>query len=1107
MARTQGASSTKTNIEEQLEMARKKLLDLTLRNRLINYRPAKARAIRIIDEVCAEVYNILVLKERVMEFHANQREVKQDQDEEDQMSLLDEVDKSLTEEESSLLWKMPSSDMQVETRHTDRYLQTTLDSASLYKRLFYLNQQSRSVFEEQGYTVMYLALGFLGWTESADSDQVRRAPLILVPVELDRQHVGKTFKLSWTSEDIFTNVSLQAKLKEQGIELPEFEMPEDKSDIDAYFHSVSKAIKKMKKWHVTTDIYLDFFSFTKFVMYKDLDPDAWPKGMSPADHQLIKDILDPCEVEVDGGEFSEDEVDLKLQAKETYHIMDADPSQIAVIEDVKRGRNLVAEGPPGTGKSQTITNAIAELLAAGKSVLFVSEKMAALEVVKRRLDEAGIGNFCLELHSRKSNKKEVLKELEKTLRRTAPRMTPLSSKFSQLETLKTELNDYAKALRMPIGEIGYSPFDLYCMKETANRHFEDINRTMAKVKIENSKSHSQKDLDNVISVLSDLAELLPLVHPITSNPWTGCKPGTILPSDEDEIESLISGCKDALNNLEAKISALVDASAIKRPSKIEDISVAIGAAKVIAASKPVDKDVLLNSEWNKPSKGAEELIGKVEDLQARLSDAHVKFKEKTLEKDIASIVEEYKVLSAKLFRFFNGRYRYLKREIHSYYTGQAAKDNHSIITDLEELAECQKLRGDIAGTDNAGKALFGSFWNGEKSDCSMLKAFSSWVVSFRQELLSKALTDRAIEVVSAGASQEFVENACNELDTAKSRFIEARNRLSGRIGIDYEEVFGVSEDKVDFEAFKAKLLLWSNELPKLQRWSQYVYLRDECLKSSAAPMIELIESDKIESGDVVPCFKGNFADSLIGVAFSERPVLLKFVGTVHEGKIKNFAELDRDLILENRKRLAYKLYENQPRIVGGVSPGSEAGILVGEFSRKRGHMPIRKLMSLAGSFIQKIKPCFMMSPLSIAQFLDPKTARFDVIVFDEASQVKPEDALGALLRGNQAVVMGDTRQLPPTSFFDYIGAEEENLEEISASVTDVESLHQCKRSFPTKMLRWHYRSRHESLIAVSNREFYDNDLLIYPSAIDRDDDLGLHLVHIPDSVYDRGKVR
>ena len=281
-------------------------------------------------------------------------------------------------------------------------------------------------------------------------------------------------------------------------------------------------------------------------------------------------------------------------------------------------------------------------------------------------------------------------------------------------------------------------------------------------------------------------------------------------------------------------------------------------------------------------------------------------------------------------------------------------------------------------------------------------------------------------------------------------------------------------------------------------------------KQSLNQSLILLIENLLEPKDVVPCFQGNLADSLLHFAFEQRPNLANFIGELHERKITRFSELDRELIIRNRQRLAYKLHESRPPIFGGASRGSETGVLLGELGRKRGHMPIRQLMIHAGRLIQKIKPCFMMSPLSIAQFFDPRSVSFDVIIFDEASQVKPEDALGALLRGGQVIVMGDTRQLPPTTFFDHIIAGEDGGEELhpEATVSQIESiLHQCRRSFPTKTLSWHYRSKHKSLIAVSNREFYDNKLLIFPSATDKAEDLGLQFIHLPDAVYDRGKSR
>ncbi|MDD4394127.1 MAG: DUF3320 domain-containing protein, partial [Desulfobacterales bacterium] len=246
--------------------------------------------------------------------------------------------------------------------------------------------------------------------------------------------------------------------------------------------------------------------------------------------------------------------------------------------------------------------------------------------------------------------------------------------------------------------------------------------------------------------------------------------------------------------------------------------------------------------------------------------------------------------------------------------------------------------------------------------------------------------------------------------------------------------------------------------------------------------------------------------ALLKEAYLVRPLLARFAQVPHEQKIAVFAEYDRAAISANAARIIQKLDKSVPEIYTGASRDSEMGVLTGEFNRKRGHMSIRTLMKKAGGLIQQIKPCFMMSPLSVAQYLDPHAVKFDIIIFDEASQVRPEDALGALMRGRQLVVMGDSRQLPPTTFFDQIADQNEDDEESVAGIGDMESLlHVCKQSYPTRRLRWHYRSRHESLIAVSNEEFYDGSLLVFPSPRHDTPDLGLTFVHLPDTIYERGR--
>ena len=248
-------------------------------------------------------------------------------------------------------------------------------------------------------------------------------------------------------------------------------------------------------------------------------------------------------------------------------------------------------------------------------------------------------------------------------------------------------------------------------------------------------------------------------------------------------------------------------------------------------------------------------------------------------------------------------------------------------------------------------------------------------------------------------------------------------------------------------------------------------------------------------------FEHTWLTALITMAFRENPSLAEFDGDSHQHIIERFRQLDLDLFRHNRALVAEAHWQRSPSGQGG----GQIGVLRREFEKKRRHLPLRKLMAEAGNAILQIKPVFMMSPLSIAKFVPPGSVRFDLVIFDEASQVRPVDALGAILRAGQAVVVGDTRQLPPTSFFDRMAGEDADVEETTVTA-DLESILGmfCACGAPERMLRWHYRSRHESLIAVSNHEFYDNRLVLFPSPDAQREETGLHFRHDAGTCYERG---
>jgi very-short-patch-repair endonuclease len=1080
-----------TPVARELEAARQSLLDLTLRNRLLHYRPSRLCSIRVIGELPAEIYDALVLREKSLEFRGTGARKRAAGEE--------GTDDAIARQAEG--WS-PRAAEGLEARHTDRFLQTPYDDESLAKKLFRVYHEGRSAVEEQGYTVAHLALGFLEWFENDDSDQPRRAPLILVPAELDRVRAGDFSKVRWTGEDVFANISLVAKLAEHGVVLPLFEAPEEKGGIDIWLQKVVDAVAGKARWRVLSELTLDFFSFTKFVMFKDLDPSTWPAERKPQDHPLLQTLFRPAGDADDAG-FDAREIDEKLTARDLWHVMDADPSQIAVIEDVKAGRNLVVQGPPGTGKSQTITNLIAETLAAGRTVLFVSEKMAALEVVKSRLDSAGLGPFCLELHSRKSNKKAVLAELQRAL---GSKPLPAVADGDEHEPLKRDLNRYASALATPFGAWQRTPYQLFAIRQAALSQLGDAFPALPL--IADAADFDAASVAAAESALREIAYILPSVHPVAAHPWRASRRGAMMPQDEQAVRSALARALEATRAVTEAAGALAREAGVQEAASLSEMQRATHAAEVMArVGAPTEAALLLSNDWNAANPAAEELVTRVEQLQHVRAGLTRTFHEEALETPVAADLDEFATLAAKLFRIFSGRYRSLHHQLRALYIGEAPKARQ-MIADFSRLAEHQSVRDALRG-DPRGQALFGVRWLADRSDCDALRGFAEWIVVFRRELLSNAFTRKAVEIASARHDAQAIRSSIERLHVAAAQSSEAMRILLAEVGVEERAAFGDGLDATPFAAIATQIEQWQQQTSALFRWTQFNEAR-QVLRGTAAAAVEphLLE-DAIDVQLAIPFFRLALAESLLRLVFAGRPALGHFSGELHEKKIARFRELDTGLVAINRARLSRRLHASRPQISGGASPNSEVGILLGEIHRKRGHMPIRKLLTRAGGLIQRIKPCFLMSPLSIAQFLDPRAVRFDLIVFDEASQVRPEDAVGALLRGSQLVVMGDTQQLPPTSFFDHLAAGDDvpqDEEEQSVAMKDVESiLHQCARSFSSKTLQWHYRSRHESLIAISNLHFYGNQLRIYPSAVDWSDEIGLHFVHVPRSVYDRGK--
>ncbi len=1062
------------SIQTKLDTARAELLDQSLRNPLINYRLLRARGVEIVDESPPDVYRILVQEGENLQLFAD-----------------DEVEKD-------------------SARYTDRTLQTGYSSAELQRRLLNTYYTARTAIEEQGVNTLYLALGMLQWYESGSSDILRHAPLILIPVEINRASVRTHFRIGYTGEDIGTNLSLQEKLKSEfGAQFPDLPDADDleKSGIQSYYRTVGAAIDGLRCWSVDESaIALGFFSFAKFLMYRDLDTANWP-GNTLSEHSVLQSLLargfqEPRSV-IDP---STPNIDEHLNPTETHHVVDADSSQALAIHDVGQGRNLVIQGPPGTGKSQTITNLIAEAIAKGKRVLFVAEKMAALEVVKRNLDKVGLGDACLELHSHKMNKKAVVDELKRILELGEPRRTVFEEEVRLLLNNRHRLNSYCQAVNTPIGESGITPYQAYGELLAVERRLSEVQSPPLDLRqFQHSASEFRKGVDLTEELQRHLKQMgVPVSHPF----WgSGCK--LFLPTDRDSLERTAAKAKETVTALKDSSERLAQHLKLPVPDTYGAVKFLIRVAHRALDAPHLAGVNVQSTEWRTHRSDLE--VG----LRAgkRLSELHAEYDSILISEAWAQNVLEIRQMLAaygdKWWCFLFGKYRRACNELTGLCTQPLPKTQEARLRIVDAIRDAQRELPHLEKIQGLGQRLFGTRWQGESSNWSQLQEIVGYLSALHESVARGELPGALVAYLAANPDLETLRTLVSTVKEYQNSQSPLLQTVTEKIQLDETIRFG-GDDGLKGCTFAEQvhfLERWEQESERIQDIVTYNHLVKALRDSGFAEIVEVANGWPEANQFLSSVLKLAWYSAQVETAMQERPILASFDGEGQQFIVELFKEQDNLSLEYNKAKVAY---EHWKHLHQHEASSGQLGVLIREFQKKRRHLPIRQLMDKAGNAIQAIKPIFMMSPLSVATFLPPNSVDFDWVVFDEASQVKPVDAFGAIIRGKQTVVVGDNRQLPPTRFFDKHIAEDDVDEDAEENlVGDMESILGLfsAQNAPERMLRWHYRSRHESLITVSNIEFYDNKLQLFPSPDAAKKEVGLIYHHLPDTTFDRGGSR
>lgn len=570
-----------TTAYRALENLRMRLLDLTARNRLISFRHTKNGSLRVIDELPDQLVETL-LAETEMRFLPVPEPKRSELIAAGYIEINDETEEEvrLHKDPSAEEWAKhlglstayevpePSVDEQHD-RHADTAIQTLLYPYEMEARLKTLLQTAESAIQEMGANILYLAFGFLEWYDSNNSS-ARIAPLFLVPVRLHKGRLNKKSKtyeytLSYSGEDIIPNLSLREKLRADfAMALPDLDentVPED------YLNEVQELIEENQPyWQVRRYITMALLNFSKLLMYLDLDPERWPEDASIIEHPVVTRFLagyDSDHGSEDGREggfgFGEEHAIDEMENIHTDYplIDDADSSQHSALIDAIDGKNLVIEGPPGTGKSQTITNLIAAAMAQGKRILFVAEKLAALEVVRSRLDRVGLGEFCLELHSHKSQKRKVLDEVGERLSKHGRYSKPqdIEVDIMRYEELKGVLKTHAERINRPWKQTGKTLHEIF-MAATRYRNVIEINPDVLHPDGYNGDNYDvaiqRRNEDQVEAyrrVYQAVAGQLEDEAVLQDHPWYGVRNGDIQIFDLDRVNTALDAWQESLQTL------------------------------------------------------------------------------------------------------------------------------------------------------------------------------------------------------------------------------------------------------------------------------------------------------------------------------------------------------------------------------------------------------------------------------------------------------------------------------------------------------------------------------------------------------------------------------
>ncbi len=1062
-----------------VEACRRKLVDTSMRNRLLNYSSGKrSLAVEIAGEQPIAIWERVIVQGKSLQFRGTPP-----RDFNAALSVPSDETFSDALGDADFFAEVTSG---LDPEDVDEFLDIELPSDLLDTKIRRLVDTARASLEEQGVATLFLALGFLHYFEDTSSQKERRAPLLLLPAKLSRTPKG-AWMVRGSEEDPLVNPALVEYLKSQhGVQLKQ--ISDESFNVIDWLSELRGETASNSRWRVSAACLLGNFSFQKFVMHEDLKKNATAVAAHPIVELLARRSGDSGALSSLPPEVRGMDLDAGFPPEMTFQVVDADSTQQRALAAVETGRNLVIQGPPGTGKSQTITNLISGALARGKTVLFVAEKQAALNVVYDRLRKAGLGDFCLEIHSTKANKKGLLDELKRAWDTSSLSCDDEPKQQAELAKVRQTLTAYTKAVHSPVSPLGMSPFEvmsrLLRLEGVPNIRVSVPTEGVTKAQFDETK----RTLDELSGTVTRLGCSL------ADHPWRG---SSVQQFPRERRDVLFA----ALDRIGPLVRSIIQEERIVEAQfgfKAQSLNTAAESltelAAVLSGAPGIPATVANAPDWMEASAHALQVVERGRMFAVLENETRGLLKSSARPEELQTAVTIVIERGRSIWAWLSGTWRAARRQLKASMSESAWRGALDAGQRVSTLLRARAERVSLNGSD-ASARFFGRLWRGADSDWTALMDWVRWGNSFRDTAARLSLSPSVFSVAETPAPN------VDSLQQLAVKVTEARALWSSiQEAGGWPATFFARSTFVQLNE-QIEALEGSRE-----RWREMQNHQDALSKAvatSARSLVEAAVSGDLAWADLGAAFERRFLEVWIDDVESQAPLLGRFEGGAHSAQVNEFCVLDKQALESNKRAVATRLRRRTQEQL--LSAAGESKFLRDQMSRMRGHQPVRQLVQRGFHAVRAIKPCFLMSPMTVAQTLDTKH-QFDIVIFDEASQLTCEDALGSIARGQQLVVVGDPKQLPPTNFFaaqlgEIEVKEDEDGEPLFEDLESILELAQAAGLYGAQ-LRWHYRSRHESLIAYSNQNFYESSLLTFPSVDRNVSRFGLSFEHVAGAQYE-----